>query len=108
MSTLSSFPWGPHAEIFGHLSFVGAIFFLLQFEGRSLGTAIRGAGGVFPRWTLPKLTPFVGDDDDKGPKQAPLRPTFSYSDRIIRQKVVSEGVCFGAVARIAELVVKHF
>jgi len=97
---------GPHAEIFGHLSLVGAVF--LQFEGRSLGTAIRDAGGVFPSWTLPKLTPLVRDDDDKGPKQAPLRPTFSYSDRIIRQKVVSERVCFGAVARIAELMVKHF
>jgi len=77
----------------------------------ALGTANRGAGGVFPSWTFPKLTPFVRDDDHKGPKQTPLRPTFSYSDRITRQKVVSEEserVCFGAVARIAELVVKHF
>ena len=98
---------GSHAEVFGHLSFVGANFFL-QSERRSLGTAIRGAGGVFLHWTSPKLTPFVRDDDHKGFKQAPLRPTSSDSNRIIRQKVVSERVCFGAVAQIAGLVMNRF
>jgi hypothetical protein len=53
----------------------------LQFEERSLGTAMGGAGGIFPRWTLPKLTPFVEDGNHEGLKQAPIRPTFSYSDR---------------------------
>lgn len=50
-------------------------------RGTFIGYCHGGAGGIFPRWTLPKLTPFVEDGNHEGLKHAPLRPTFSYSDR---------------------------
>ena len=44
----------------------------------------------------------------RGSNRRHFAPHSVIATAIIQQTVVSERVCFGAVARIAELVVKHF